>query len=339
MPSSELPLNGAADTDSVPVAPVVLLAARPQPRLPAWARLLVYLITAIVVGVVGNIVGSIPGVVAVMSGPNAPKGLFSPDGLDGDGLLAALPAWSVILMSYCTFVPVAGVTLVFARFIDRRSWAEIGLVFRPATRRELLIGALLGSTVVVQTLGYAAFGLVDLDRTEHSVLAAAVSGLILFAGVGFWEELIFRGYLLPNAEALAGRVGGILISSILFWSVHLMTPEARDPLTGLGLFLMGVLFSLCYYGSGSLWLGIAMHASYDFLLVSLFQPHSQINVPTVYSMDVLAPPWLVGPPGKAGLLDMAWLVVMLFGVYGWLYRPARRPPHPQPLSPQTGQGE
>lgn len=144
--TSELPSSNAADTNSGSVAPVVLLAARPQPRLPAWARLLVYLITAVAVGIAGNIVGSIPGVVAVMSGSNAPKGLFSQDGADSDALLAALPAWSVILMSYSTFVPVAAVTLLFARFIDRRSWAEIGLVFRPTSQRDLLIYYLANRT-------------------------------------------------------------------------------------------------------------------------------------------------------------------------------------------------
>lgn len=87
--------------------------------------------------------------------------------------------------------------------------------------------------MVVQTLAYAAFGLVDLVRTDHSVLAAAVSGLILFAGVGFWEKLILRGYVLPNAEAVAVReVVGVILRQSLAQDFVILAAVHRAGRTG-----------------------------------------------------------------------------------------------------------
>ena len=182
----------------------------------------------------------------------------------------------------------------------------------------------MAAIVVVQVMLYLALRFVNLARSDDSIAASLLYGVVLFAGVGFWEELIFRGYLLPNLAELMGRFWAIAISSVLFWLIHLTTPEARDPATAFGLVMMGVIFSLCYLGTGSLWLGVVLHGCYDFLLVSLFQPHSQMNLPTIFTTEVLAPPWLVGPPGKAGALDLLYLAGVLAVVYLAIYRPRER---------------
>jgi hypothetical protein len=249
--------------------------------------------------------------------------------------MAAIPPWGTVLILYSTFGSAAGVTLLFARLLDRRTWTEIGLTIRPTTPREILWGVLLAATVVVQVLLYVLFRLVVLHRSEDSIIASVLYGLVLFAGVGFWEELIFRGYVLPNLAELTGRVPAIILSSVLFWSIHLMVPEARDPATAVGLVLMGVVFCLCYLGTGSLWLPMALHACLDFLVISLFHPHPDLGLPTILTTEVLAPPWLVGPPGKAGALDLLHLAVLLAIVYFAFYRSrqtAARDRLPQPTT-------
>jgi hypothetical protein len=304
----------------VPAAGAAGLPLIDRPRLPAWARLLIYVPVVLVVGLIGNTVGSIPGVLVAMSSTGMEPGKFMTDPDAVARLTAAIPPWGIVILMYTTFVPIVVITLLFARLLDRRSWDAIGLAVRPTTPRDVLWGVTLAAMIVVQVAIYLALRLIDLHRSDDSIVASLLYGLVLFAGVGFWEELIFRGYLLPNLAEITGRFWAIVISSVLFWSIHVTAPEARDPATAFGLVMMGVLFSLCYYGTGSLWIGIVLHGTYDFLLVSLFQPHSQMDLPTILTTEVLAPAWLVGPPGKAGLLDLLYLAGVMAVVYFGVYR-------------------
>ena len=44
--------------------------------------------------------------------------------------------------------------------------------------------------------------------------------------VGYWEELVFRGYLFQNMSAGMGRLAAILLSCGIYGAVHFMNPNA-----------------------------------------------------------------------------------------------------------------
>jgi membrane protease YdiL (CAAX protease family) len=147
-------------------------------------------------------------------------------------------------------------------------------------------------------------------------------GLLFWPAVGFSEELIFRGYLLPNLVQVVGRTGAIWLSAILFWALHLIRPDAGELFNAIDLVLSGVLFALCYLATGSLWLPICLHASFDFIAAGVFKGPPHLDLPSIFSVEFHAPAWLVGETGKGGLGTVAFLFLLIEMVWAWLYRPA-----------------
>jgi membrane protease YdiL (CAAX protease family) len=276
--------------------------------IPAWLRLPIYLPCATVLFFVGIILASDLAAAYLTPGTESQRAAMSPRAL-AIAVYGELPL--VVLF-----------TLWFAWQFDRRTWRELGLTLTPRTPRDLLLGAVLGATGLVLVGGDAVLGLVSIHRTEDSVWEVVLYGLLFWPAVGFSEELIFRGYLLPNLVQTVGRVGAIWLSAILFWAFHLMTPDAIDPFNVIAHILFGVLCALCYLATGSLWLPICLHASYDFICLGVFKGPPRFHLPSIFSVEFHAPAWLVGETGKAGLGGLAFLLLLIGMVWGWLYRPA-----------------
>jgi membrane protease YdiL (CAAX protease family) len=72
-----------------------------------------------------------------------------------------------------------------------------------------------------------------------------------------FEECVFRGLLLPLMARRLGVGPGILVSSLLFASIHFHLPS-MVPLT-----VVAVGFSMGYLYSGSLWVPVTMHALFN----------------------------------------------------------------------------
>ncbi len=81
--------------------------------------------------------------------------------------------------------------------------------------------------------------------------------LFVFAGIlaPLTEELVFRGFLLPSVMEHMGYVWGVIVSAALFSLVHLVF----NPITLLIMFLLGVILSVLYIRTQSLWPGIIFH--------------------------------------------------------------------------------
>ncbi|MSE05808.1 CPBP family intramembrane metalloprotease [Lactobacillus salivarius] len=98
---------------------------------------------------------------------------------------------------------------------------------------------------------------------------------ILFADslvAPFIEEVTFRGVILHQIAARYNSVVGVVVSSLLFGSVHLMNGQL-DLISAIQLVLvgtlMGILLALIYIKEQSIWASFTVHASYN-LLWSLF---------------------------------------------------------------------
>lgn len=76
---------------------------------------------------------------------------------------------------------------------------------------------------------------------------------------GFCEELIFRGYLLWLLTPHVGLIGAIAISSALFGLNHIYQGWAGVLKTG----IMGLIFALVFWATGSLWAAILLHVLVD----------------------------------------------------------------------------
>ncbi|ELZ28214.1 abortive infection protein [Halosimplex carlsbadense 2-9-1] len=256
--------------------------------------------------------------------------------------LTALVAVATRTLQLVGFV--AGI-LAAAWLVDRRELSDLGLDRSPAWWVDLAFGLALG--VALPTLVFAvelAAGFVRVTgivvtRADPTlaigpgVAPALALALVLgyFVGVGVFEELLFRGYLLTNvAEGLAGWrgiglggafAGATAVSSLVFGVAHGLNPNVTV-LSLVNIALFGGLFAASYLLTGRIAAAIGLHVTWNFSIASLFGfPVSGFTTPvTVVAVEqsgpALATGGSFGPEG--GLVALGALVVGFGALAGWV---------------------
>lgn len=108
---------------------------------------------------------------------------------------------------------------------------------------------------------------------NHTQLATALTGSILFTGfaVGFVEEAVFRGVIMKVLEMRWNRWIAAVVPSVIFGALHVIGTE-MDLLSFLQLLIagsvVGILFSLVTYESGSIWSNALMHSVWNMCMGS-----------------------------------------------------------------------
>ena len=138
-----------------------------------------------------------------------------------------------------------------------------------------------------------------------------LNAICLGLGVGFAEEVIFRGWLLGEMNYLFGPTKAVVIQAAIFSLVHMRFGSAFLSTMGLliGLFLLGLVLSLLRkIDNGYLWGCIGLHGG---LVSGWFLISSGL---VEFSADI--PGWLFGPGGTnlnpmGGLLTIFALAITL----------------------------
>ena len=188
----------------------------------------------------------------------------------------------IYLFQVLGFLIMIIIVAFFVFIIDRMSLRDLGLIWNRKGRQEFWVGLLLPVIVMTVTLLlYLVFGLLEVTGNGLQVMSLPglllnlVKGLVLFVLVSFGEELLFRGYIINHFTHL---LAGVLISSFVFALGHFLNPGI-SVVSMLNLFLAGIFFAYTYLWTGSLWLPIGFHLSWNWVMGYLFGiPVSGINV-------------------------------------------------------------
>ena len=184
-------------------------------------------------------------------------------------------------------------------------WRTLGVrAPAPAVTRALLRGLIKA----VLLLGLVVAGLAlagQLSWQPRLTGARVLNALLLGLGVGFAEEVLFRGWLLGELTLLLGGQRALWLQAALFSLVHTrfnLPPTLLLALLG-GLLLLGLALGLQRRADGGLlWGAIGLHGG----LVGgwfLLQQGLVVVSPT-------APSWLIGPANPIGGL-LGWLGLAL----------------------------
>ncbi|MFC7196576.1 CPBP family intramembrane glutamic endopeptidase [Halosimplex aquaticum] len=164
------------------------------------------------------------------------------------------------------------------------------------------------------------------------VAVAVALTFAYFVGVGVFEELLFRGYLLTNvAEGLDGWFGvgrrgalaaAVALSSLAFAAGHWMNPNVT-PLAVANIALFGTLFAASYLLTERIAVAIGFHVTWNFAIASVFGfPVSGFTTPaTVVAVEQSGPELVTGGSfGPEG--GLVALVAFAVGVaaLGWWVR-------------------
>ena len=142
--------------------------------------------------------------------------------------------------------------------------------------------------------GCYAFGFVSMRWTGRQVspgLLLATFAVLLLAALN--EELIFRGFPLRLLIDGVGEWPAMIGMSALFGAVHLSNPNASN-LGTLNTILAGILLSLAYVRTRSLWMPYAIHLGWNIGLGFVFGfPLSGVDIASL---------WTTGTAGSETIL-------------------------------------
>lgn len=156
---------------------------------------------------------------------------------------------------------------ILLRFLDKRKFVSIGLMLNPQAWKELgwglLIGFLMLSTAVglMWSLGYEE---IKISPNGAGYLFMGFLGnILLYIAVGFNEEILFRGYVFQAFIEGTNKWIPLIILSVLFGFAHFFNPNFSW-FGFVNIVLAGVLLSLAYIQTKSLWLPIGIHIAWNF---------------------------------------------------------------------------
>jgi uncharacterized protein len=189
----------------------------------------------------------------------------------------------------------------------------------------MLFGGLLivGAVALLLATGSAHF--VRDDGGAREYVATLVGTLLFFWLAAAWEEALFRGYAFQVLVEGIGPWPATLIASALFAWVHASNPNVTT-IALANIFVAGVLLSLAYLRTRSLWFATAVHVGWNWTMATLFDfPVSGLlfDTPLYSAVEAGADWWTGGEFGpEAGLVGT---LVLVPGTL-WLLRTRRVAP-------------
>jgi len=152
--------------------------------------------------------------------------------------------------------------------LNNKPWEGIAL---PRPQLKLLtLGALCGAITILAVFGCEyALGWLHFARISNESRGGIPNAVMIFVqllpslGTGFYEELAFRGYVLQTMGERTQLWIAIGVSSVLFSAVHLSSGSGLPWNIAASIALLGVMFALMRFATGSLWFPIGFHAMFD----------------------------------------------------------------------------
>jgi len=193
-------------------------------------------------------------------------------------------------------IAAVGAMLLAIRFVDRRPLAAFGVGFLPYWHRQLGAGlALAAGMLGVLVAGCYALGYVSIRWTGHQVPVSTLLGtfgLLLLAAVT--EELVFRGFPLQILVDGMGQWPAVIVMSAIFGAMHLNNPNA-SLLGSANTVVAGILLSLAYVRTRSLWLPYGIHVGWNVGLgFVLGFPLSGLDLPSLWTTGIAGSDIILG---------------------------------------------
>lgn len=169
-------------------------------------------------------------------------------------------------------LPITAVFVLIASRVTVRKLEEadprsLGFGFDRAWVRHLFFGALLGAALMLAIWG--ALSVAGLASSKANVgldrqVIMQIVALAYCVGIALHEELLFRG--LPF-QLLARRSLPLahLVCGLGFVAIHVPNAGGGHWLVWVNLFLAHLMFAACYLRTRSLWLPVAVHASWNYV--------------------------------------------------------------------------
>ena len=246
-----------------------------------------------------------------------------------DNLFGGLPEDKTLRFFFSILVAaIAGTTAVIIarRYLDKKTMLSFGLKLDGFAIKDWLYGFLLSFLMAGSVfLLLLWFGLLEFESVNPDILTAKFMGNFLLMFVAFciltawWEELVFRGYLLQNMISGMGKNWAIIISCILYGVLHATNPNAGIISSSI-IVLFGFMRLYGYLRTSQLWLSMGMHAGWNFFQGPVFGfGTSGYETESILIHKLNGSDWLTG--GKFGpegsVFTVLIVLIAILSMYWW----------------------
>ena len=249
-------------------------------------------------------------------------------------------AADLLLSLLPTFFGFVLASFLARRFLDRRSFASLGLRVHRRAWLDVGIGILISAAMMATILILELLlGWTHLDgfawqiEPPWRVLLGFLASLGLFILVGIHEEIFSRGYQLQNLVEGLNLPWGVLLSSLIFAALHLGNPHVVWYTALPGLLAAGLFLAFGWVRTRELWLPIGLHIGWNLFEGPVFGfPVSGLPTGRILLQTVSGPIWFTGGEfgPEAGLIVLPGLIVgvLLIVLYTRRRQPAANKPVP-----------
>lgn len=206
----------------------------------------------------------------------------------------------ILLRSILIGVAFLGSSIFMVTVVERRPFYSFGIMIRRRFFLEwgegLLFAGVMMTFIVLIFLISGSMVIETRDRVTGELGKHLLNGLRFFALAAFFEELVFRGYILQTLAEGTNRIVAVTLFSILFGLAHLANPYISFFST-FNIILAGIFLSLAYFRTGTLWFCTALHLGWNFFQGSVYSlPVSGLTPPEIAISRVVltGPEWLTG---------------------------------------------
>jgi membrane protease YdiL (CAAX protease family) len=246
-----------------------------------------------------------------------------------NNLLGGMPEDKTLKFFFIILIAaIAGTTgtTIARRYFDKKTMLSFGLKLDGQAIKDWLYGFLLSLLMVGSIfLLLLWFGLLEFESVNPNFFSLKFlqNFLLMFIALvvltAWWEELVFRGYLLQNMISGMGKNWAVIISCILYGAVHASNPNAGI-LSSSIIVLFGFMRLYGYLRTSQLWLSMGMHAGWNFFQGPVFGfGTSGYETESILIHKLNGSDWLTG--GKFGpegsVFTILIVIIAILSMYWW----------------------
>ncbi|MDA1064822.1 MAG: type II CAAX endopeptidase family protein [Proteobacteria bacterium] len=220
------------------------------------------------------------------------------------------------------------------RYLDKKTLVSLGLRFDRYALLDIVSGV-LNSALLMASVYFCLLwsGLIEFqgfswwtDTTgagasfQLAIVPVVLLVLYKLSIVAWWEELVFRGYLLQNMIAGMGLTASVVLASLIFGFGHGFNPDATL-LSSVLIALITPQLIYAYLKTGQLWLPMGLHLGWNFFQASVFGfASSGQESPSLIAQVPVGPEWLSGGAfgAEGSVLIVPFTVLSMVLIHYWV---------------------
>lgn len=188
-----------------------------------------------------------------------------------------LAAIVLILAGNALFVPLSAILVLVWVKLSHTPWREIGYVRPRSWIGAILVGIVFGVAlkVAMKAIVMPLLGAPPINQAFHFLAGntAAIPWMlyVIFAGAGFGEETVFRGWMFERFGKLFGRSAGAKVAIVLITSLWFgLDHYSFQGLPGVEqAFIVGLVFGSIFAITGRLFMLMIAHVAFDLTALAM----------------------------------------------------------------------